>query len=135
MDELIKKIDVMLETIYAHEKTFIEELDLENDCQSIQDISNDEIIELGYGWQTLRDFEYIEEKKTILVELKKQAVILQNNDDSKAVHRAHKALEEIIKDARGYKKSKQEYMVILQESIDVLNSIINISKEISSSKG
>ena len=135
MDELIKKIDIMLETIYEQEKTFIEELDLENNCQSIQDISNDEIIELGYGWQTLRDFEYIEEKKTILEELKKQAVILQNNDDSKAVHRAHRALEEIIKDARGYKKSKQEDMEILQESIEVMNSVISISKELSSNRG
>ena len=81
------------------------------------------------------DLEYIEEKKSILEKIKKQATILQNNDDSKAVHRVHKALEEIIKDARGYKKSKQEDMEILQESIDVMNSVIDISKELSSSRG
>ena len=135
MDKLIKKIDDMLETILEQEKVFIEELDFDEDIQSIQDISIDEIFEAGYGWQTLRDFEYIEEKKTILEEVKKQAVILQNNDDSKAVHRTYRALEEILKDARGYKKSKQEDVAIIQESIDVMNSVIDISKEILSSKG
>lgn len=135
MDVLIKRIDEMLEIIYEQEKTLIEELDYDEDIQSIHDISIDEIFEAGYGWQTLRDFEYIEEKKTILEELKKQAIILHNNDDSKAVHSVHKALEEIIKDARNYKKSKQEDMGILQESIDVMNSVINISKELSSNRG
>ena len=135
IDVLIKRIDDMLEIIYEQEKTLIEELDLDEDIQSIQDISIDEIFEAGYGWQTLRDFEYIEEKKTILEEVKKQAVILQNNDDSKAVHRTYRALEEILKDARGYKKSKQEDVAIIQESIDVMNSVIDISKEILSSKG
>ena len=135
MKEIIKRIDDMLEIIYEQEKTLIEELDLDEDIQSIQDISIDEIFEAGYGWQTLRDFEYIEEKKNILEEVKKQAVILQNNDDSKAIHRAHKDLEEIIKDARGYKKSKQEDIAVIQESIDVMNSVIDISKEILSSKG
>ena len=67
----------MLETIYEQEKSLIEELDLDEDIQSIQDISMDELIELDYGWQIMRTYEYLYEKKSLLEELKKQAVILK----------------------------------------------------------
>ena len=71
MNDLIKKIDDMLETIYDQEKSFIDDLDFDEDFQSIQDISIDEIVEAGYGWEILRDLEYIEEKKSILEKIKK----------------------------------------------------------------
>ena len=71
MNDLIKKIDDMLETIYNQEKSFIDDLDFDEDFQSIQDISIDEIVEAGYGWEILRDLEYIEEKKSILEKIKK----------------------------------------------------------------
>ncbi len=80
------------------------------------------------GWTIKRDYDYIEAKKTLIVELQEQIEILKESDDSKELHRARKALEKIISKARGVRQERQEEMDSAKEVIDVMKNIIDIAK-------
>ena len=138
MDELLKKIDDMLEAVLKEEREYIDELCLDEEYDNIEDIPIDEpdYIDFSgkYGWQIRRDYEYISEKKAILVNLKELFSIMSSDTDPKKMHKARKELEETISDARYYRMHKKEDIDTANEVNDVMNNVIEICQKLTGKK-
>lgn len=59
--------------------------------------------------------------------MKEKINIIQGDFDSKDKHRARKDLEMLIKDARNFKRDKEESILAAQEVIDLANKCIDIA--------
>ncbi len=126
----MKKIENLLEPILEEERTYIDELGLEEEYNDIEDIPIDGTDELDfwgkYGWQIRRDYEYIDEKKAVLVHLKELIAILAKSADTKERHRVRKEIEELISDARYFILHKREDIDEANKVLDVMDNVIDI---------
>ncbi len=141
MEELSKKIDSMLEPVLEEEKIYIEALGLEEEYNDIEDIPIDEMedIDFGgqYGWRISRNYDYIDERKAVLVHLKDLTTIMTESADTKEKHRARKELKVLIADARYIIRHKREdideanYIIRhKREDIDEANKVIDVMNNV-----
>ena len=104
-----------------------------DDCDDYED--NDELLaviiggELAVSWHDGSKLEYLQN----IVQCQKMLVsaleMLEQND-TKAVHNANKAIEELVHDARMIKKFRTKDIQLAQNVIDVMNDIIKVCDEI-----
>lgn len=62
--------------------------------------------------------------------MKELLIIFNESKDLNEQHKARKAIERIITNARLYKSDKQKDLEYANEVIDIMNSIVDISKSI-----
>lgn len=132
MNNYIGVINDMLSDIHNEEVEFLEQFG--GEYESLEEIPDEELLEIAaegkYGWQTIRDERYLEEKKGLISTLKEKIDIIQGEADPKEKHRARKELEMHIKDARNFKRDKEKSIAAAQEVIDLANKFIEIAKDI-----
>ena len=108
-------------------------MDEYDDCDDYED--NDELLaviiggELAVSWHDGSKLEYLQN----IVQCQKMLVsaleMLEQND-TKAVHNANKAIEDLVHDARMIKKFRIKDIQLAQNVIDVMNDIIKVCDEI-----
>ena len=103
MSVSIDRIDQELEKALEQEKKLIEDQGFEG-YESNEDIPFVELCERSQrgknGWTILRDFIYIDEKKSILRELKNQMVILAESKNENELEKARNQMAIILSDSR-----------------------------------
>lgn len=77
------------------------------------------------GWIDSRDAEYIDEI-TSCQQLLVDALAMLCSGDKKSIHNANKAIEKIVREARGIRKERLEDVRRAQEVIDIMDRIIGV---------
>ena len=135
MEEFLKRIESMLEKVLEEEREFIDGLCLDEEYDNIEDIpiEENEYIDFGgkYGWQIRRDYEYISEKKAVLVKLKNLLTVISEGTDSKRKHCAKKELERLIEDSSYFISHKKEDIDEANAVIDVMDNVLEICQNLS----